>query len=64
LASAKAHYRHKDADIYSTQILALLGRLKAGGIGNKRYIRRTGKVGAGSYGEYFNNAIRHKHVND
>jgi len=64
LAASKAHYRHKDAEIYGGQIIALLARLKAGGLGHKRFIRKTGKVGAGSYGEYFNNAIRHKHAND
>ncbi len=64
LAAAKSHYRHKDAEIYANQILALLGRLKAGGIGHKRYIRKTGKVGSGSYGEYFNHAVRHKHADD
>jgi len=64
LASAKAHYRHKDAEIYGGQILALLGRLKAGGLGHKRFIRTTGKVGAGSYGDYFNNAVQHRHADD
>ncbi len=38
LANAKAHYKHKDADAYASQLTAVLSRLKSTQWGNKRFL--------------------------
>ena len=38
LANGKAHYKHRDADIYASQLTAVLSRLKATQWGNKRFL--------------------------
>jgi hypothetical protein len=38
LANAKAHYKHRDADIYASQLTAVLSRLKSTQWGNQRFM--------------------------
>lgn len=40
LANAKAHYKHKDADQYASQLTAVLTRIKGTQWGNKRFLPR------------------------
>lgn len=42
LVSAKLHYRQPDAQVYSDQLTAMLGRLRRGAVGKKRFMRGSG----------------------
>ena len=63
IANSKSHYRHEDAPIYGQQIERYLKNLKSAGLGNKRYIRKTGKR-TSSYDHHFYNHTRHVHADD
>lgn len=38
LATAKAHYEHPDANVYSNKFNTMLGRLRSGAHGTRRYV--------------------------
>jgi len=63
IANAKAHYRHEDAPVYGQQLERYLRNLKGAGLGNKRFVRRTGKE-RDSFDHHFYNHIRHVHADD
>ena len=44
LANGKAHYKHKDADQYASQLTAVLARLKSTQWGTQRFLANDGQV--------------------